>query len=204
MFGNKDNITSSQLTEALAPLLKRIDELEKTVKKIKADNKSLNEKLSAMEEEIATLKEDSSNIKDGVSALTDNQQGSNDGESDGLQDGYGLSSLPIGGRSVAKLLYLPSPTASGTFASSSTEEEIGKSIYLLHTDDGKQGTFEVLQTPDALATATISVSQFLKPVCRIVGNTHIMPEKIETIEEGEAQKEDEEWVVTKKAVVKFE
>lgn len=199
MFGNKDNITTSQLNEALAPLLKRLGELEKTVKKLKADNKSLKDRLTAIEKGIAAT--DEKPQEDYFKDLESNDKRKDLESNDESKE---LEEAPSVKDTVIRQYFLPSPTAEGTFDTYSDEEEIGKSIFALHTQDGEHGTFALLQTPDALATAMISVSQFLKPVCRITGNTHKMPERIETIEEGEAQKIDDKWTVTKKTVIKFE
>lgn len=83
-------------------------------------------------------------------------------------------------------------------------EQIGKSIYQLTTTDGQNGTFILLDTPDAIATAMISVSQFVKPACKISGNTAIQPRHIITEEEGAASREGTGWKITRKAVVRFE
>ena len=62
----------------------------------------------------------------------------------------------------------------------------------------------MLQTPEALATANISVSQFIKPVCKIMGNSRIMPRRIDTVEEGKVMKDGAVWRLLRKAVVAFE
>ena len=49
----------------------------------------------------------------------------------------------------------------------------------------------------------ISVSQFVKPVCRIEGNTRRQPQHIETLEEGVAQLSGDVWKVVRKATVQF-
>lgn len=199
MFGNKEYITEDQLSEALAPLLKRLDELEKSVKElkkqtatIKADNKSLNDKLSALERQLRASTTDNGN-DDELKHINPIPNGG----------GARRTERARGGAVGPAIFYLPSPTLSGTFQTVSSEEEIGKSIYLLHTEDSIHGTFSLLQSPDAMATAMISVSQFLKPVCRITGDTHHVPDRMETIEEGEAQMKDGVWTMTKKAVVEF-
>lgn len=193
MFGNKDSVTTEQLTEALEPLLKRLDELEKSVKRLKMVNKSLQDKVSAL-----SNNKNENNANDALAGLYAH---SNNPASDGDVAPTNAKQEPEVKKS--KVVFLPSPSPEGTFDSFSQEEEIGKSIYELHTDDGVHGTFELLQSPDALATAMISVSQFLKPVCRITGNTHRMPDRIDTVEPGEAQCKDGIWTVTKKTVVEF-
>lgn len=100
--------------------------------------------------------------------------------------------------------YLATPTIDGCFTEVSAREEVGKSLYLLTTTDGINGCFILLDTPDAIATAMISVSQFIKPVCKVVGNIQAYPNHIITEEEGNAVLENCVWKVVKKAVVKFE
>ena len=108
----------------------------------------------------------------------------------------------FGGRS--EIFYLAAPNPDGTFSQASAVEQIGKSIYQLTTADGQNGTFILLDTPDAIATAMISVSQFVKPACKISGNTAIQPRHIITEEEGAASREGTGWKITRKAVVRFE
>ncbi len=103
-----------------------------------------------------------------------------------------------------EIIYLAAPTPDGTFSQASAMEQIGKSIYQLTTTDGQNGTFILLDTPDAIATAMISVSQFVKPACKISGNTAIQPRHIITEEEGAASREGTGWKITRKAVVRFE
>lgn len=103
-----------------------------------------------------------------------------------------------------EIFYLEAPTPDGTFSQASAMEQIGKSIYQLTTTDGQNGTFILLDTPDAIATAMISVSQFVKPACKISGNTAIQPRHIITEEEGAASREGTGWKITRKAVVRFE
>ena len=105
---------------------------------------------------------------------------------------------------ATEILYLEAPTPDGTFSQASAMEQIGKSIYQLTTTDGQNGTFILLDTPDAIATAMISVSQFVKPACKISGNTAIQPRHIITEEEGTASREGTGWKITRKAVVRFE
>ncbi len=101
-------------------------------------------------------------------------------------------------------LFLAAPTPDGVFLQASETEQIGKSIYQLTTSDGQNGTFILLDTPDAIATAMISVSQFVKPACKVSGNTALQPRHIITEEEGAASREGTGWKITRKAVVHFE
>ena len=103
-----------------------------------------------------------------------------------------------------RTIYLGAPTPEGVFEEYADEQQAGKSIYQLSTRDGRNGTFIMLQTPEALATANISVSQFVKPVCKIMGNSRIMPRRIDTVEEGKVMKDGAVWRLLRKAVVAFE
>ena len=81
---------------------------------------------------------------------------------------------------------------------------MGSSVYLLTTDDGINGTFRMLNTPDALATLAISISQFVKPVCKIIGAVTIQPRHVAVHMPGSAVFEDGVWRTTVKAQVQFE
>lgn len=104
----------------------------------------------------------------------------------------------------SKQLYLAAPSSDGSFPSVSNREQIGKSIYVLTTQDDMNGTFSIIDSNDAIATAMISISQFLKPVCKVNGSTAQYPHHIITDEEGTASKEGGVWKVVRKAIVHFE
>jgi len=76
--------------------------------------------------------------------------------------------------------------------------------YELIAQDSKTGTFRVLESNDALATLLISTSQFVKPVCKLVDSKVRMPQRIVTVEEGQAIFVDGVWKTTQKAVVRLE
>lgn len=102
-----------------------------------------------------------------------------------------------------RILFMTAPNDEGVFTGSSETEQVGKSIYQLSTTDGVHGTFIMLDTPDAIATAMISVSQFVKTACKVQGNLSPYPQQIQTIEEGTAVLENDSWRITNKAIVKF-
>lgn len=106
--------------------------------------------------------------------------------------------------STTVVYYLPAPTPDGLFLQASEREQIGKSVYQLTTSDGQNGTFILLDTPDAIATAMISVSTFVKPACKVSGNTYMQPRHIITEEEGTATREGSAWRIIRKAVARFE
>ena len=101
-------------------------------------------------------------------------------------------------------LYLDAPLQDGSFSTFSSEEHVGKSLYVLETQDSKTGTFRVLESNDALATLLISTSQFVKPVCKLVDSKVRMPQRIINVEEGQAIFVDGVWKTTQKAVVRLE
>lgn len=102
-----------------------------------------------------------------------------------------------------RILFMTAPNDEGVFTGSSETEQVGKSIYQLSTTDGVHGTFIMLDTPDAIATAMISVSQFVKSACKVQGNLSPYPQQIQTLEEGTAVLENDSWRITNKAIVKF-
>lgn len=111
---------------------------------------------------------------------------------------------PIEAPKSGQTLYLSAPTPDGVFTDFDDKEHTGKSIYKLQSDNGQTGTFAVLNTIDAVSTALISLSQFIKPACKIESTTGGVPSKILTIVEGEAAFNGEAWVVRRKAVIRLE
>ena len=104
---------------------------------------------------------------------------------------------------IGQQLYMAAPSTEGFFSAFSEHEQIGKSIYLLTTMDGVNGTFVLLDTVDAIATAMISISQFIKTACKIENNIVGLPKHIITKKEGCAVNEEGRWHVTRKALVLF-
>lgn len=197
MFGSKDYITDSQLAESLEPLLKRLRDVEKA-------NKVLAGRVEALEASLEALRAAEADVAagagDGDVAVEANELG---GADVGSTCGLPVGDDAVGGSDADAVLFLPAPSPEGFFAEATSEEQIGKSIYELRPEGGGRGTFALLSSPDAMATAMISVSSFVKPVCRIQGNTHRMPDGIVTLSRGEARLKDGVWVVTSKAVVEF-
>ncbi|MGI6223640.1 MAG: hypothetical protein ACOYJG_08525 [Prevotella sp.] len=153
------------------------------------DNKNIEARITQLEQRVEELERQ-------VKALQDNPPAAPAVEEPVAQP------QPV--QSEYQTIYLGPPTPEGIFEEFSDEQQAGKSIYQLSTRDGRNGTFIMLQTPEALATANISVSQFIKPVCKIMGNSRIMPRRIDTVEEGRATKDGAVWRVLRKAVVAFE
>lgn len=196
MFGNnKNTITQEELDEMLSPLLDRINKLETVAKK--------------QAQQIALLEQKLSNkpIADQVDVHgVDSSDGSFE-HSDSNAIGPTQDNLATDVQNIPPTLntfYLPAPNSNGQFLECSNSIQVGKSIYQLSTKDGINGQFIMLTTPDAIATAMISISQFVKPACRIEGNTHQQPRQIETLEEGTAQRDGDVWRVITKAKVLFQ
>ena len=178
MFG-KQNVEEEEAREQLTSLLEdRIRALQKRIASLEKRVEAL-EKQETKEEKPEEVSESSS-------------------ESLGLSD-FGLSAAVISATDTPQKAdeptqwYLAAPTADGTFPSVSSQEQIGKSIYLLTTSDNMNGTFSILDTSDAIATAFIRN-----------GNASAFPRHIITDEEGALTKENGIWKVTRKAIVHFE
>jgi hypothetical protein len=190
---NKNAVTTEQMEAVVEPLTKRIEALEKSLN-------NLAERLADLEKlQMQCISElaDASAANSGVteSALG---QGRNDGSADAAED----RSSAVG-VSAALSFFLPAPSPEGVFLSPTEKEQLGKSIYRMRTDDGVTGEFEILSSPDAIATAMISVSQFVKPACKVEGNINRQPQQILTVKTGTVQRDGDAWRVVAKAVVRF-
>ena len=98
-------------------------------------------------------------------------------------------------------MFFPVPV-DGVFSNGTEEIEVGKSLYMLKTTDGQNATFTILNTPEAIATALISLSQMVKPVCKII-NTVTNPLEIVTEGPGTAVREGDTWKMVTKSVVRL-
>ena len=98
-------------------------------------------------------------------------------------------------------MFFPVPV-NGVFANGTDEIEIGKSLYMLRTSDGQNATFTILNTPEAIKTALISLSEMVKPVCKII-NTVPNPLEIVTEGPGTAVREGDTWKMVTKSVVRL-
>lgn len=176
---------SQQIDEALQPLKEELAELKK--------------KSERQEENIKALKSELKRLKQSLEELSTRKEELRDGQA-GLQSGsVGLSSPHVTSRS----LYLDTPTPDGFFAEAHEQKREGKSIYALETKDGQNATFHILDTPDALATALISISQFVKPACKVNGQVVGMPRSVVTEQNGQLTSEQGGWRVIRKAIIRF-
>ena len=185
MFGKNQEI--EELKTAVGDLRQSYDAMQEALERLRKQVENLQERLVTCEKEKESAcrqpTPDSKGMADGLTS-------------------FGSESPQL--RSQSQELYLAAPTADGLFLRQSATEQIGKSIYKLVSEDGQNGSFILLDTPDAIATAMISVSQFVKSVCKVSGNTALMPRHILTEEAGVATREGEGWRVVRKAVVRFE
>lgn len=196
MFGNKRYITEEQVAERLQPLEERMAQLEKVIES----------QASVLEELRAALEE----WKGRAEALSDASLSNASASADVAASATAFATPSATKANAAgpqhqapSTWFFSMPTAEGVFPESTPQEEVGKSIYQMRTEDGVNGHFVMLSTPDAIATAMISVSQFVKPVCRIEGNTHRQPQRIETLDEGVVKCDEGVWRVVAKATVRF-
>ncbi|MCI6551030.1 MAG: hypothetical protein MR450_09295 [Prevotella sp.] len=200
MFGSKDYITPEQAEELIAPLMERIDRLEQQIQTLQQEISSLR-----LETAVTAATKEASGSKQEISKqVIEPEQpliGINMDQADAFAPQGAMAGREAQRRST---VYLQAPSGDGLFTLFSEQEQIGKSIYLLTSADGLNGTFILIDSHDAIATAMISVSQFVKPVCKVIGNTRQLPRHIVTEEEGVARKDAGGWRVTRKAVVRFE
>ncbi len=185
MFGsNKDYVTAEQLNDLLAPLNQQIADLLDS-------QESQTRRIEALEEQLAQLSISTTSAPiDSVLSPSQDKP-------------VPPVNSPVAASLSVQTFYLSAPSAEGVFSDASLNEHSG-SIYQLTTADGLNGNFIMLSTPDAIAMAMISVSQFVKPACRIDGSTHRQARAIVTLEEGVAQRDGDVWRVMKKAVVRFD
>ena len=205
LFNNKrdDDIPQQDLQE----LFQRLEHLERKCRRMEARIAELEEDLISQRNKAASAVMDS---PEATAASADEQEQPVEITMtvDSIAATATASSAPVAAPAPSRVetavLFLPAPTADGLFVQATESEQIGKSIYQLTTADNQSGTFILLDTPDAIATAMISVSTFIKPVCRVDGPTAQFPRHIVTVEEGTAAREGAGWRVTRKAVVRFE
>ena len=232
LFNSKsDNDTFSP--QDLKELFQRLEHLERKCRRLDGRLAELEDEFAAQRNRAASAKMDEATATPPVDQPVDKPADSRDDQpidphvtvsfgmmEDDEPEPVGLTSQPVGltaqpaGESVVGgtvvgprttyVYYLPAPTPDGLFLQASEREQIGKSVYQLTTSDGQNGTFILLDTPDAIATAMISVSTFVKPACKVSGNTYMQPRHIITEEEGTATREGTAWRIIRKAVVRFE
>ena len=178
---DKTNDPEVSVIERIELLEKRNHELEES---IKLQDKKIGELCKAI---------------DCLQQLAKQESRDESNESKVKQDGH----KPSDDNNAPSTLYFSAPTPSGEFCNASTTEQAGTSIYRLVTSDNVHGRFTMIDSKDAICTANLSVSQFVKPVCKIVSAQKGMPQKVTVKEEGTASYEEGVWKVTKKAIIEF-
>ena len=101
--------------------------------------------------------------------------------------------------------FLSRPAANGTFTSVSTHLEPGNSIFRLSTEDGANGTFEVIPDPAVHQLALMMPTENLTRACT-GHNIQISAGKTSIITDtpGHAKKEGNLWKIVKPAVIHYE
>lgn len=194
MFGNgKKSITQEEHESLQSQLISRLDKLEALVK-------SQDEQIGNLQQEISRL---SILCNDKMEKKSDMDMAKPSNESLATLRREASKASPHRLQATTQTFYLPAPDSDGFFPETSRHEQVGKSIYQLTTEDGVNGYFKMLDSRDAIATAMLSISEFVKPACRIEGNTRQQAYQIETLEAGTARKEGALWRVTGKAKVLF-
>ena len=99
------------------------------------------------------------------------------------------------------VMFYPVPE-NGVFVNGTTDIEPGKSLYMMKTSDNVHATFQILNTPEAIAAALISMNDMVKPACKVL-NTVADPVEILAEKLGTAVREGDGWRITNKAVVRL-
>ena len=99
------------------------------------------------------------------------------------------------------VMFYPVPV-DGMFLNGTTDIEVGKSLYMLKTSDEQNATFQILNTPEAIAMALVSMSETVKPACKVL-NTVAAPVEILAEKLGTAVREGDGWRIINKAVVRL-
>lgn len=104
-------------------------------------------------------------------------------------------------KNYSSVMFYPIPV-DGVFMNGSSEIEVGTSLYMLKTNDDATATFQILNTPEAISAALVSMETMVKPACKIL-NTVASPVEILAEKLGTAEKVDGGWKITNKAVVRL-
>ena len=186
LSGNKELQEMQQLCEQL---VERIELLAGEIAVLKRKMEKMEAWMADMDELVAKQSE-----QDTIASTKESLQ-----VADSASDPASVAISP-----ATQRFYLAAPTPDGCFADMSTVEQTGKSLYVLTVKDGMTGMYSMIANDEAMATAMISISQFVKSACKVIGDTHKPPRRIVTVEEGCVTREGDMWRITRKAVVRFE
>ena len=186
LSGNKELQEMQQLCEQQA---EQLELLAGELAALKRQMAKIEARMADMDELVAKLSE-----QDTIASTKESLQ-----VADSASDPASVAISP-----ATQRFYLAAPTPDGCFADMSTVEQTGKSLYVLTVKDGMIGMYSMIANDEAMATAMISISQFVKSACKVIGDTHKPPRRIVTVEEGCVMREGDVWRITRKAVVRFE
>ena len=186
LSGNKELQEMQQLCEQQA---EQLELLAGELAALKRQMAKIEARMADMDELVAKLSE-----QDTIASTKESLQ-----VADSASDPASVAISP-----ATQRFYLAAPTPDGCFADMSTVEQTGKSLYVLTVKDGMTGMYSMIANDEAMATAMISISQFVKSACKVIGDTHKPPRRIVTVEEGCVMREGDVWRITRKAVVRFE
>ena len=108
---------------------------------------------------------------------------------------------PVARPKFSVVMFYPVPE-DGMFVNGTTDIEPGKSLYMMKTSDNVHATFQILNTPEAISAALVSMNDMVKPACKVL-NTVADPVEILAEKLGTAVREGEGWRITNKAVVRL-
>ena len=108
---------------------------------------------------------------------------------------------PVARPKFSVVMFYPVPE-DGMFVNGTTDIEPGKSLYMMKTSDNVHATFQILNTPEAIAAALVSMNDMVKPACKVL-NTVADPVEILAEKLGTAIREGDGWRITNKAVVRL-
>ena len=186
LSGNKELQEMQQLCEQQA---EQLELLAGELAALKRQMVKIEARMADMDELVAKLSE-----QDTIASTKESLQ-----VADSASDPASVAISP-----ATQRFYLAAPTPEGCFTDMSTVEQTGKSLYVLTVKDGMTGMYSMIANDEAMATAMISISQFVKSACKVIGDTHKPPRRIVTVEEGCVTREGDMWRITRKAVVRFE
>ena len=108
---------------------------------------------------------------------------------------------PVARPKFSVVMFYPVPE-DGMFVNGTTDIEPGKSLYMMKTSDNVHATFQILNTPEAISAALVSMNDMVKPACKVL-TTVADPVEILAEKLGTAVREGEGWRITNKAVVRL-
>lgn len=167
---------------------------------LRTNFESIDERLSALEKSVLKMCNRLESVNSSITELCDKVEALHKEDDVSLSENADSTIHEESGHAI---IFLAAPAPDSVFHDFSTEEQIGKSIYVLNTDDGLSGSFKIIDSKDALATARISFTSFIKPVCKVNGHPKANIESIVTLKEGTAVKDGNVWKVTNKAEIEI-